>query len=152
MGFGAAKMRACGMARRADSSELWREAMATGNGHASAALLGGLFRGTDRVADPVDLHAHVARLEELARRLEDALTGLPGPTAATTHLLFVAGQEGYDLRPRAGPPPAVGGELELDGRRYLVQKVGRSPLPGDERRCAYLEPAGPPYQLALGLG
>ena len=44
-----------------------------------------------------------------------------------------------ELRERDGEPPEPGEELEEDGRRYVVIKVAGSPLPGDARRCAYLQ-------------
>jgi hypothetical protein len=59
------------------------------------------------------------------------------------HLLFVPTETGYTLIERAGAAPPVFGQVEgsevgLEGC-FLVSKVGSSPLPGDERRCAYLE-------------
>jgi len=36
--------------------------------------------------------------------------------------------------------PRVGEEIEADGARLRVSKIGLSPLPGDRRRCAYLQP------------
>jgi hypothetical protein len=56
------------------------------------------------------------------------------------HLLFVWKPTGYELREREGDAPAVGAELEEDEVRMQVIKVAPSPLPGDERRCAYLQP------------
>jgi hypothetical protein len=52
-------------------------------------------------------------------------------------LLFAWSPQGYRLRELAGEPPEVGSELEDDGHRLLIVKVGASPLPGDRRRCAY---------------
>jgi hypothetical protein len=57
------------------------------------------------------------------------------------HLLFVWKPSGYELREREGEPPEPGSELEEDGTRMVVAKVAPSPLPGDARRCAYLQPA-----------
>jgi hypothetical protein len=61
---------------------------------------------------------------------------------AGTHLLFVSKPTGYELREREGELPAPGSPIELEGNggRYTVTKVASSPLPGDERRCAYLVP------------
>jgi hypothetical protein len=56
------------------------------------------------------------------------------------HLLFVWKPSGYELRERDGDAPAVGSEVEEDDVRMQVIKVAPSPLPGDERRCAYLQP------------
>ena len=57
-----------------------------------------------------------------------------------THLRFVWTANGYELRERDGEPPAVGEEVEEDERRLRVTKLAPSPLPGDSRRCAYLQP------------
>jgi hypothetical protein len=56
------------------------------------------------------------------------------------HLLFVWKPSGYELRERDGDAPAVGAEIEEDDVRMHVIKVAASPLPGDDRRCAYLQP------------
>jgi hypothetical protein len=57
-----------------------------------------------------------------------------------TYLLFVWKPSGYELRQREGEAPAVGEEVEEDAVRMTVTKVAPSPLPGDARRCAYLQP------------
>ena len=59
---------------------------------------------------------------------------------AARHLLFVWKPSGYELAEREGDPPAVGSEIEDGEGRFLVTKVAPSPLPGDERACAYLQP------------
>jgi hypothetical protein len=62
---------------------------------------------------------------------------------AHAHLLFVPTGKRYQLVGRDGPAPAVGVEIALEGgRRFVVSKLASSPLPADERRCAYLEPLG----------
>jgi hypothetical protein len=53
------------------------------------------------------------------------------------HVLFLWSPNGYALREAAGDPPAVGEEVEVDGRTLVVAKLGVSPLPGDPRPCAY---------------
>lgn len=58
--------------------------------------------------------------------------------AAGTYLLFVSKPTGYELRERAGEPPAPGAQIEEEDGRMLVSKIAPSPLPGDSRRCAYL--------------
>ena len=57
-----------------------------------------------------------------------------------TYLVFVWSPSGYELREREGDLPRVGDEVEEDETRMTVTKVAPSPLPGDERRCAYLQP------------
>jgi hypothetical protein len=68
---------------------------------------------------------------------------LPVPEAETPsrHLLFLRTGSGYELRNADGPPPEAGDELEpAPGERCVVVKVGASPLPGDTRPCAFVEP------------
>jgi hypothetical protein len=62
--------------------------------------------------------------------------------AEGTYLVFVMKPTGYELAEREGEPPEPGSAVELEGEgRYVVAKVASSPLPGDERRCAFLVPA-----------
>lgn len=58
---------------------------------------------------------------------------------ADGYLVFVWTPTGYQLREKDGELPAVGEEVEEEGTRLRVTKVGPSPLPGDERQCAYLQ-------------
>jgi hypothetical protein len=57
-----------------------------------------------------------------------------------THLRFVWTANGYELRERDGDAPGVGDEVDEGEERLRVTKVAPSPLPGDTRRCAYLQP------------
>jgi hypothetical protein len=57
--------------------------------------------------------------------------------AGRQYLLFAWSPAGYELREREGEPPEVGSELDDEGRRLVVTKIGPSPLPGDARPCAY---------------
>ena len=91
------------------------------------------------------------RLSELVERVVVLLDQAPTPAPVTQaqaladgHLLFVSEAAGYRLVARQGEPPAWGELLELDGLSGRVTRVGRSPLPGDRRPCAFLEqePAG----------
>jgi len=93
----------------------------------------------DAIAQNADLAKRVAELEEAA-----AAEPEPEPArfaGATSHLLFVAGAEGYTLVEREGPPPAPGSTLELDGTVYAVTKLAAGPLPGRRDACAYLAAA-----------
>ncbi len=54
-----------------------------------------------------------------------------------TYLLFVGTPTGYELREREGEPPSVGEQVDVDEKRLWITKVGVSPLPGDDRACAY---------------
>ena len=67
----------------------------------------------------------------------------PGP-AIDGHVLLVPFPDGYRLLEREGAPPARGDLLELDDGGFSVLRLGPSPLPGDRRRCAYLERQEPP--------
>ena len=58
------------------------------------------------------------------------------------YLLFIWRPSGYELAEREGDLPSPGAEVELGGdggARFFVSKVGPSPLPGDDRPCAYLQ-------------
>jgi hypothetical protein len=63
------------------------------------------------------------------------------PAMADKHLLFVTKPTGYELVERDGDPPAPGEAVELEDMRFTVTKVGPSPLPQDDRSCAYLQAA-----------
>ncbi len=66
----------------------------------------------------------------------------PRPPPELAHLLFVPTPGGYLLLQRSGQAPAVGEGVELPDAptaRLVVAKVARSPLPLDERICAYLQ-------------
>ena len=55
------------------------------------------------------------------------------------YLLFVWKPTGYELHERDGEAPSVGSVVEEDDGRMVVTRVAPSPLPGDGRRCAYLQ-------------
>jgi hypothetical protein len=57
------------------------------------------------------------------------------------YLLFVSKSTGYELHERDGELPSVGSVLDEEEGRMLVTRIGPSPLPGDDRRCAYLQAA-----------
>lgn len=59
------------------------------------------------------------------------------------HLLFVSKPSGYELVERDGEPPEPGTQVDLgeDGLRFVVSRIGPSPLPQDPRPCAYLQRA-----------
>ena len=54
-----------------------------------------------------------------------------------SYVLFVWSPAGYTLRELDGSPPHVGDELDDNGHTLVVSKIGASPLPGDDRTCAY---------------
>ena len=55
------------------------------------------------------------------------------------YLLFVWTPSGYEIREEEGELPAVGSQVEMNGATMRVSKVGVSPLPGDDRPCAFLQ-------------
>jgi hypothetical protein len=58
------------------------------------------------------------------------------------YLLFIWKPSGYELAEREGDLPSPGTQVELGddgGGRFFVSKIGPSPLPGDDRPCAYLQ-------------
>jgi hypothetical protein len=60
---------------------------------------------------------------------------------ATACIAFVPTEKGYRLVELAGPAPVAGGTVEVPGCEgsLIVSRVGSSPLPLDDRPCAYLE-------------
>ena len=62
---------------------------------------------------------------------------------AGKHILFVSRPTGYELVEREGEPPTPGSQVDLEenGARFEVVKVAPSPLPQDDRPCAYLQSA-----------
>lgn len=65
---------------------------------------------------------------------------------------FVSSSAGYRIAERVGEAPARGAVVELDGGSYRVRRLGPSPLPGDRRRCAYVEREEPPGEGGNGHG
>ncbi len=85
--------------------------------------------------------AAVERRERAAEQRDGNLIAREQPTRDTSaHLLYLVG-DGYRLVSRDGAAPRVGSQVEVDGQPFVVTRVGVSPLPGDRRACAYLEPA-----------
>jgi hypothetical protein len=107
------------------------------------------FRRRRRQQPPILLPS-LDRLAELIERviglLDQTVVDAPAVAAPAVaappvdgHVLFVADPAGYRLLQRDGAPPPRGETLELDGGRFRVVRLGPSPLPGDGRRCAFLE-------------
>jgi len=89
------------------------------------------------------LEADFARLPDLmGRGLESAAVAAPDPEPEpelpSAHLLFVPTPAKYLLVERQGPPPGAGDEIALSEGSFVVGKVGRSPVPGEPRSCAFL--------------
>ncbi len=83
------------------------------------------------------------RLGELQRAEQVAAAAVPPTPVAhrsDAHVVVLPA-DGYRLTARTGAPPEPGERVELEGRTYRVTRLGPSPLPGDDRRCAFLEHA-----------
>ena len=82
--------------------------------------------------------AALERREQAIEARERALLG-DGRTRASApgHLLFVPGER-YAILQEDGAPPEPGSEIDLGGQRYVVVRLGASPLPDDARPCAFL--------------
>ena len=78
-----------------------------------------------------------AREGELDARGSDTSDAAIDDGAPSPVVLFVPGPA-YGLTEIEHGVLRRGDPFELDGVAYLVGRVGQSPLPGDERRCAYL--------------
>lgn len=91
-----------------------------------------------------ELEHRAAQLSDLARQLDEL-----GRTLAAAgvrqeredeHVVLAAGAR-YQLAVRPGPAPKPGDVVQLGDASYRCLRVAGSPLPGDDRRCAVLEPA-----------
>ena len=94
-----------------------------------------------------ELRIENLRLREEIERLRAELTRprvVKQPEKPTSHVLFVPSATRYVLVERDGLPPAIGEELELGefAARFVVMKIGRAPLPGERRPCAFLVESG----------
>ena len=96
-----------------------------------------------------DREARVAELEEELHALRLRLAAERGPQAAhpaaeppldysAGHLRVVPLEFGHLLLERDDACPALSAVVELDGTTFVVDRVGRSPLPGDHRPCVFL--------------
>ena len=53
------------------------------------------------------------------------------------YLLMVWSPAGYTMRELSGNPPRPGDEIEDGEYTLVINKVGASPFPGDNRTCAF---------------
>ena len=95
------------------------------------------------------LEAENKRLQEEIERLRSEFTRLrvieaqlpqsePEPELPKSHVLFVPTPSRYLLLERQGPPPDAGAEVSLSEGSFVVNRVGRAPVPGERRACAFL--------------
>src|SRR5439155_883735 len=81
-----------------------------------------------------ELEEYGARFEETALELNRREERLRDERASVERLLRQSTAE-LEAREEVVTPEAI---VEIDRDEYHVARVGRSPLPGDSRRCAYL--------------
>ena len=81
--------------------------------------------------------ARIEELESLVAELRAQISPRLQPVPRG-HVLFAPTAHGYAVVEVDGPPPSPDAPVLLDGRRYRVERAGRSPFPGDRRQCLYL--------------
>lgn len=88
----------------------------------------------------LDDTAATARIEELEALVAALREQLPAPRRPlpSGHVLFAPTAHGYAAVEVDGPAPPSGAPVLLEGRRYRVERTGRSPFPGDRRQCVFL--------------
>jgi len=94
------------------------------------------------------LEARESDVEEREATLEERETvAMLDPQPMEVELVFLPGER-YRLVDVEAVELTRGYVFDVEGVEYVVARIGRSPLPGDERRCAYLvrgrEPGGLP--------
>ena len=94
----------------------------------------------------------VPSLTDLAERLHPLLERAaappqpvaPSPRREDEHLRFYVTEKGYEVSVVQGPPPQANTVVDrAEHGSAMVMKLGRSPLPADDRCCAYLLPTAP---------
>ena len=79
--------------------------------------------------------------ERVKLLLQQRATPRRAPVREDQHLRFYTVGGGYELVVADGPPPAPNAVVDCaEHGPGVVVKLGRSPLPADDRRCAYLLP------------
>lgn len=85
----------------------------------------------DELAEEPAEHEEPAQPEEPVERPTE-----PAAEQVEGHVLFYRSEGAYAVREEEGPCPQPGEHVE----GQVVLRVGPSPLPGDRRLCAFLEP------------
>jgi hypothetical protein len=102
-----------------------------------------LLPSLDRLADLIDrvvaLLDDVALAPEPPPRAEIVAPQHDPEPAADGWVAFAHSPDGYRLLLLEGSPPIRNATVELEGGHFVVLRLGPSPLPGDRRRCAFLE-------------
>ena len=108
----------------------------------SERALAALRRAGERRRDQVErlvqrVWTRDRRIAELSRIAEETE---PAPEAR--HLFFAQLEDRYEIVERDGALPDADSLIELPEigeARFVVQRVGRSPLPHDARRCVFVQ-------------
>jgi hypothetical protein len=87
-----------------------------------------------------ELDRQAEELAQRARELDESRVRA-APVREDEHVVVITGSGAYALRIRPGAAPSVGDVVELGDALFVCVRVAASPLPGDDRRCALLEPA-----------
>ena len=92
-----------------------------------------------RVAE-LEEELHALRLRLVAERDQQVAQPAPELTLDFSggHLRVVPLSFGHLLLESDDPCPVLSAVVELDGKMFVVDRVGRSPLPGDKRPCVFL--------------
>ena len=91
------------------------------------------------------LETESVSVEDEAEQVDEVQTAeetpVPEEELTGAFLAFVPNDHGYSLQEILGAPPAVGEPMAVANGddEFVVTRIGRSPLPLDHRRCAYLE-------------
>jgi hypothetical protein len=85
------------------------------------------------------LEARAAELEQLETELEERAAAAPslGTDPVVVELVFMPGER-YRIVDVEPVELTRGYAFDVEGVEYAVARIARSPLPGDDRRCAYL--------------
>ena len=81
------------------------------------------------------LHAEFTKLRVIEAETPEPE---PEPEQPSSHLLFIPTPARYLLVERQGPPPQSGDQIALSEGSFVVGKLGRAPVPGERRACAFL--------------
>jgi hypothetical protein len=99
--------------------------------------LSGLIERVVELVDAVGDANDVPAPEPVAEPPQDAPAA--AASAPAGWVAFVSSAHGYRLVEGVAEVPVQGATIELEGVPYRVSRLGPSPLPGDPRRCVYVE-------------
>jgi hypothetical protein len=129
--------------RRPELAVALAEQSLTGRALVDILVARGLISANDlyEAVVPIEQETRPSGLTEAARADQgttDPTPIRPEPAREDTVVYMLPRIGTYALVERDGPVPTRGETIEVDGSRFLVARVGRSPLPSDDRACVYL--------------